>query len=164
MIRELWNRLHATLRPASEKNGKSKLLDSIDILTAGYHDLRRLTEQIKTHAERAPYPHVAVRLRQMALEKEKTIGALREKLLSLGAHVGGPQAQPKSGKNHWERMVQDLEDQKGLEAFFLEQATRLVDGAPEIADLLSKVVADQSPHKEILLDLVARADPQAEQS
>lgn len=164
MIRGFCDKLLGILRPTPGRNGKSRLVGSVNVLTAGYYDLRRLAEQIRSHADRAPYPHVAVRLRQIAQEKEKAIGALKDKLLSLGAPVGEAATEPKSGKNHWERMVRDLEDQKGLEAFFLEHAARVADEAPEIAAFLNKIVAEQLPHKEILLDLVARADPQAEQS
>ena len=164
MFRQLCDRLHALLRPASAKNGKGRLLGPADTLISGYRYLRRLTEQIKAHAERAPYPHVAERLRRIASEKQRAVGVLKEKILAMGYDFEEPHAAPKSGKNHWERMVQDLEDQKSLEAFLLERATLLADDAPEIGDLLSRIVADQGAHRDILLDLVARADPQAEQS
>jgi len=164
MIRELWKRLQAILRPVSASNGKPKVFEPVEILRRDYHDLQRLAEQIGAHAERAPYPHVAQRLRQIAFEKQKNAAILKEKILSLGHESEGPQPIIKSGKNHWDRMVQDLEDQKTLENSFLEQAVRLADEVPEISDLLRRVVAAQLPHKEILLDLVARADPQATQS
>ena len=164
MIRQLCDRLHAILRPASAKNGKDKLRRPADALTSGYRDLRRLTEQIKAHAERAPYPHVAERLRRIASEKQRAVGVLKERILAMGYDFEEPHTAPKSGKNHWERMVQDLKDQKSLEAFLLERATLLADDAPEIGDLLSRIAADQGAHRDILLDLVARADPQAEQT
>ncbi len=164
MIRQLCDRLHAILRPASARNGKARLPGPADALVTGYRHLRRLTEQIKAHAERAPYPHVAARLRQMAAEKQRATEVLKEKILAMGCDFEEPHTTPKSGKNHWERMVQDLEDQKSLEAFLLERATLLADDAPEIGDLLSRIAAGQGAHRDILLDLVARADPQAEQS
>jgi len=164
MFRQLCDRLHAILRPASAKNGKDKLRRPADALTSGYRDLRRLTEQIKAHAERAPYPHVAERLRRIASEKQRAVGVLKERILAMGYDFEEPHTAPKSGKNHWERMVQDLKDQKSLEAFLLERATLLADDAPEIGDLLSRIAADQGAHRDILLDLVARADPQAEQT
>ncbi|MBI2986850.1 MAG: ferritin-like domain-containing protein [Deltaproteobacteria bacterium] len=164
MIRELWKKLNAILRQASTGNGKPQILDPAEILGTGYRDMRRLAEQITAHAERAPYPHVAERLRQIAFEKQRCATILKEKILGLGRELEESQLELKSGKNHWERMVQDLEDQKSLETFFSEQAARLVDEAAEIADLLKKVVAEQLPHKETLLDLVMRADPQAEQN
>lgn len=164
MIRQLLKKLQMICRPASVSDGKAKGPDPVEILRADYHDLQRLAAQIGAHAERAPYPHVAQRLRQIAYEKQKSSTLLKEKILSLGYESEGAQPVIKSGKNHWDRMVQDLEDQKTLENFFLQQAVRLADEVPEISDLLRRVVAAQLPHKEILLDLVARADPQAEQS
>ncbi|MEK7334287.1 MAG: hypothetical protein AAB222_03070 [Candidatus Binatota bacterium] len=162
MIRELLKKLSAILRCAAARNGKSKA--TVEILKADYHDLRRLAEQISNHAEKAPYPHVTQRLRQIASEKRNSTSILKEKLLSLGGGLEEFPLDLKSGKNHWERMVQDLQDQKALETSFFERTMRLADEAPEISDLLRKVVDAQLPHKEALLDLVARADPQAELS
>ena len=162
MIRDLLKKLSAILRCAAARNGKSKA--TVEILKADYHDLRRLAEQISNHAEKAPYPHVTQRLRQIASEKRNSTSILKEKLLSLGGGLEEFPLDLKSGKNHWERMVQDLQDQKALETSFFERTMRLADEAPEISDLLRKVVDAQLPHKEALLDLIARADPQAELS
>lgn len=164
MMRELWKKLEVILRLPSATNGKPDALNPGEILKADCHDLRQLAEQIRTHAERAPYPHMAERLRQIALEKQKSAIILKEKILRLGCELEEHSPIIKSGKNHWERMVQDLEDHKALENSFLEQAVRLAEEAPEISALLREVVAAQLPHKEALLDLVARADPQADQS
>ncbi len=164
MMCELWKKLESILRLPSATNGKPHALNPAEILKADYHDLRRLAEQIRTHAERAPYPHMAERLRQIALEKQKSAIVLKEKSLGLGCELEEHSPIIKSGKNHWQRMVQDLEDHKALENSFLEQVVRLAEEAPEISALLREVVAAQRPHKEALLDLVARADPQADQS
>lgn len=164
MILELVKKMQAIFKPASRENGKPKLLDPVEILRAGYHDLWRLAEQIHSHAERAPYPHVANHLRQIATEKRISASAMREKILNLGGKAEEPKLDLKSGKNHWARMARDLEDQKALENDLLERAVRLAEEAPEISDLLKGIVAAQLPHKEALLDLIARADPQADQS
>lgn len=164
MILDLVKKLRAILRPASVRNGKSDVLSPMEVLRANYYELLRLAEQIHAHAERAPYPHVRQRLRQIALEKRKAADTLREEILRLRGVLEEPQLDLKSGKNHWERMVRDLEDQKALETSFLEHAARLAEEAPQISDLLKGVVAAQVSHKETLLDLVARADPQADQS
>ncbi|MEK7210483.1 MAG: hypothetical protein AAB070_03600, partial [Candidatus Binatota bacterium] len=107
MIRELWKKLQAIVRLASARNGKPDALDPVEVLSIDYQNLRRLAEQIGAHAERAPYPHVAQRLRQIASEKQKTATFLKEKILSLGYELEESQPIIKSGKNHWERMVQD---------------------------------------------------------
>ena len=118
MIRDLLKKLSAILRCAAARNGKSKA--TVEILKADYHDLRRLAEQISNHAEKAPYPHVTQRLRQIASEKRNSTSILKEKLLSLGGGLEEFPLDLKSGKNHWERMVQDLQDQKALETSFFE--------------------------------------------
>lgn len=164
MIRELFEKARWILKPSSAANGTSKSLESARILRANYYELLRLVQQIEQHAERAPYPHVAQRLQEIAFEKKGYLQLLREKLLRFGVDPGEPRLDLRSGKNHWERMVQDLEDEKNLETRFTEQAALLADDAPEVSDLLRRIVAAQLPHRETLLDLVARADPQADQS
>lgn len=164
MILELLKKLRSIFTTSFQGNRAAELHDPVEILKASYRDLCRLAEQINTHAEKAPYPHVAERLRQIASEKRTIADAFREKVFSMGATIEEPQLDPISGKNHWESISRDIGDQKLLETRFLEQAVRLADGAPEISELLNGTVAAQMYHKEILLDLVARADPQANQS
>jgi len=82
----------------------------------------------------------------------------------MGGNPGEPRADIKSGKNHWERMVLDLEDHREVETSLLDQAGRLAEQAPQVSDVLRKIVASEAEHKEALLDLIARADPQANQS
>ena len=164
MIRELLEKLSGLLRTSSVRNGKRGARITVEILRADYHALWRLAEQIYTHAGKAPYPHVAMRLRRIASEKRHATSILKKKLLSLGGELEELPLDLKSGKNHWERMVHDLQDQKALESSFFEQTMLLADEAPEISELLRKIVDTQLPHKEALLDLAARADPQAELS
>ena len=164
MFLELLKKLRAILKPPSAGNGKPKLLDPVEILRVNCHDLLRLAEQIHAHAQTAPYPHVAQSLRQIALEKRKSANILRETIFNLGGRLDEPQLNLKSGKNHWERISQDIEDQRALESRFLQQSVRLAEEAPEISDLLKRIVAAEALHKEILMDLVMRADPQADQT
>jgi hypothetical protein len=61
-------------------------------------------------------------------------------------------------------MGRDLSAHSVLETRFLERAARLDEKAPDIAELLRQVVHVQSNHVRILMDLIARADPQAHQT
>lgn len=164
MIRELFQKARWILRPSSAANGTSNTPESARVLRAAYDELLRLAQQIEHHVARAPYPHVAQRLREIALEKRAHLQLLREKLLILGVDPGEPMLGLRSGKNHWERMAQDLEDEKTLETRFTEQAALSAHDEPETSELLRRIVAAQLPHRETLLDLVARADPQADRS
>ncbi len=134
------------------------------VLADNYRELARLANQLKLHAEKAPYPFVAERLRQMAAEKEKSIGLLFENIEQLGARVAKFDSSIPSGRNHWERMHQDVEDQKRVAARLTDDVSYLALEAPEHSQLLRQLVEVERRHKAALLDLLARADPQAEQT
>ena len=134
------------------------------VLADNYRELARLANQLRQHAEKAPYPFVAERLQQMAAEKEKSIGVLFENIEQLGARVAKFDSSIPSGRNHWERMHQDLEDQKRVEARLTDDISYLALEARDHSQLLRQLVEVERRHKSALLDLLARADPQAEQT
>jgi rubrerythrin len=156
---ELFRKVREILR-----NGKSKSTEPADILMESYRDLCRLAAQISRHADRAPYPHVARLLRRIAQEKRSSADLLRDKLVGTGTSLEDIPFEIKSGKNHWERMTQDLNDHRALEARLLERAALINERTPETAELLRRIAASERPHIEAFLDLIARADPQAEQT
>jgi hypothetical protein len=157
---ELFKRVREILM----RDGKSKSTDPVDILIESYRDLCSLAAQISRHAEKAPYPHVARLLRRIAQEKQSSADLLRDKLLGAGTRLEEAAFEIKSGKNHWERMAQDLNDHRMLDTRLLDRATLISEQAPETAELLRQIAASQRPHMEALLDLIARADPQANQT
>lgn len=164
MLQETLKWLCARLRVGSAHDGKYQPRDPLAALNSCYHDLVCLASQIECHAEKAPYPQVTDHLRQLAREKSESANTLKEKIGYLLKETEVPRPTIKSGKNHWERMGQDLEDQKTLDARFLQVADLLVEAKPDVSSLLRELVTAQAPHKERLLDLVARADPQAHQT
>lgn len=135
-----------------------KMLDDL------HRELSNLAMQIAAHAERAPYPHVATRLREIAAEKRAAAGFLREQLPLSGRATGQGSFAAKAARNHWERMAQDLNDHRVLETRLIENAARLDEAAPETADLLRRIAASQRHQAKIFLDFIARADPQAHQT
>jgi bacterioferritin (cytochrome b1) len=151
-------------RLLAAQDGESKPRDPLDILAETYRDLSTLAEQISSHAERAPYPHMAKRLRQMAAEKRASANRLRDRIVAMGGRLEERPREIKSGQNHWERMAQDLNDQRSLETKLFERAAVLNEKTPELAELLRQIAAAQRPHVAALLDLIARADPQADQT
>jgi hypothetical protein len=131
------------------------------IFTGLYRQAANLAEQIRVHADYAPYAHVASQLREMAAKKQKNVEVLRDSLLTLGAGVPGFQPEIQSGRNHWERMTKDLEAQKAFEGALQDHASLLAERAPELSRLLIGIVNSERPHKETLFQFVMRADPQA---
>ena len=132
------------------------------LLTDNYRDLAHLTKQIRLDAERAPYAFVGDRLRQIAAEKEKSLAVLGEAIERLGGHATAIDASVHSGKNHWERLGRDLDEQKQLEDQMLEHAAILALDSPEQSELLRSLALVETRHARALTDLVAKADPQAE--
>jgi len=164
MIRGLLKQLKARLKLDAAKNGAAGDLDPGEKLKVSATTLWCLARQIEAHSAQAPYPHLAKRLQEIALEKQKMVDFLKEELSHLGKDFGQPQSTIKSGKNHWERMRQDVEDQKSLEANLLMHAAHLAESAPKISDLLKNIASQQSAHSDILLNMLIRADPQANQT
>jgi hypothetical protein len=123
----------------------------------------RLATQIKAHADLAPYPHVAQQLNHVADEKLRSCEVLRDALSKLGSYVSKDvPGEIYSGGNHWERMARDLRDQSALEQT-LSELSRLVHEAPEESEFLSRMIVGERSHREVLTDLLMRADPQAHQ-
>jgi hypothetical protein len=133
----------------------------LEILKTSYHDLSRLADQINNHAQKAPYPYIAKQLRTIVDEKQQSASLLKNEILKSGSQPEELKIEIKSGTNHWERITRDLEDQRELENRLLGYAATLVEEAPEISELLKKIVAAQVPHRTSFLNMVARADPQA---
>ena len=134
------------------------------VLADGYRELARLANQLKLHAEKAPYPFVEERLKEMAAEKEKSSARLFEEVERLGGRVAKFDSSIPSGRNHWDRMRQDVEDQKRVEARLVDDVSYLALEAPEQSQLLRRLVEVERRHNKALTDLLARADPQAEQT
>ncbi|MBI4524016.1 MAG: hypothetical protein HY695_09425 [Deltaproteobacteria bacterium] len=162
MIAQWIKRLRGILVPAGFGDGRSRNADLADILRDDYVNLLRLADQVDDHAGKAPYPSVAARLREISAENRRTAAALKEKFPAVaGPGAEGTELPLKTGTNHWERMVHDLEDTKTLETRLFVQAVRLAEEAPEISGLLRDIASIQAHNKEIFIDLIARADPQA---
>lgn len=146
------------------ENENARNLDPREVLINSYCDLSNLARQISAHADKAPYPHVAALLRRIAEEKQSSADLLREKILGSGHRPDELSLEIKSGKNHWERMAQDLNDQTAVETRLLDRAALLNGNSPKTAELLRQIADSHRKHRKVLLDLIARADPQADQT
>jgi bacterioferritin (cytochrome b1) len=164
MALNLVTKLRAVIENVHPRDGGAGAVDLMETLKQSYYGLLRLAAQIQGHAEKAPYSHVAQRLEQLALEKGKSGDLLRDKILQLGGTPGTPQLDLKSGKNHWERIDRDIEDQRVLLSKLLQSAVRCAEEAPQISNLLRQIAAVETSHVETLLQLLMRADPQADQN
>jgi hypothetical protein len=142
-------------------NGGEPTVAAQRALRAIYAAQARLINQLKAHAARAPYEHVAAKLREVAEQKKRSLETLRERARSLGPWSEPEVGEAKSGRNHWERMAVDLKDQSDFVSELRSAVVQLADETPDLAELLSGLAQAEAAHKELLLDLLMRADPQA---
>ncbi len=162
---EVLNRLERLWKRPAKGRGVRKRVKGVTALVEDYRDLKRLARQVKAHAEMAPYPHVSQRLNQIAQEKEESASRLKDKVVYLRDEALEESVNNfYTGKNHWERMLRDIADQKDLEDRWAEDVIFMVQESPEISDLLNQIIAEGAAHREAFQALLATADPQAWQS
>lgn len=163
MLEQLLKKVREKIGLGPARDGRPGPSDPALALAKNYGELLRLARQIESHAEKAPYPHIADKLRRIAREKRELAAVMREKLAAWETTIAEPPSAVKSGINHWERMNQDLEDQRALDEECIQAGSALATSNPELDRVLRDIVAAQASHKEEFLDLIARADPQAHQ-
>lgn len=132
-------------------------------LALAYERISRLASQIEAHAAGAPYPHIRQALHAIATQKFDNAKELRILIEKLGQKPQVPAGEPKTGINHWERLNLDLQDQITLDDFLFTLELKAGE-TPESAKVLRELRSSQRTHRQILSDLIAIADPQANQT
>ena len=151
-LREGWRQFFDILHPDDHQ-----LL--LDILRDVYREEAQDIVQFTQHAERLHYPQFRERLRRIAAEEQAHLTWLRDKLLALGGDIPPVSVAPKVGKNAWEALLIDLEEEKLSYAEFLE-AMHLAEGVdPELAEGLRRIRAAEQQHREEILEMLVKSDP-----
>lgn len=141
------------------KSEEERVADELQALQAEY---RRLARQLESHAELAPYPHVAERLQRLLDAEERNARTVAERLAALGRHPRPNGIEHvRGGRNSWERLVATLEDYRALERRFTSLYVRWDDEHPEDAALVRSLRDLAAAHRETIADLIARSDPHA---
>ena len=149
--------------PERSDNNYSRRDTPVEGLTRAYELVFKLANQIEAHAAAAPYPHIRQTLQRIAFQKFGSAKKLQVLLEKLGEKPRLPVGESKTGKNHWERLNLDLQDQIALDDF-LFMAELKSGETPEIAKMIKELRSSQRSHRGILSDLVGIADPQATQT
>jgi hypothetical protein len=132
-------------------------------LAVAYERISKLANQIEAHAAGAPYPHIRRTLHDIAVDKLESAKNIRALIEKPGEKPQVPAGEPKTGINHWERLNLDLQDQIALDDFLFTLELKAGE-TPEIAKILRELRTSQRPHRQILANLIAIADPQANQT
>ena len=113
MVGRLFKKLEEFLLPERADDG-ARYLEPVDVLQLIHQRILQLAQQIESHAELAPYPQVAERLRQIADDKRHRQPFERNHR-NLHGSIKERSQPPAQAKNHWQRLIRDLEDQKALD-------------------------------------------------
>ena len=149
--------------PGRANDNYSRVETPAKALVLAHELISKLANQIESHAASAPYPHIAQTLLRVATQKYDSANKLNPIIASLGEKTRSLAGEPKPGKNHWERLNLDLHDQIALDDFVLTLELRAGETS-EIAEIIKELRTSQKPHRQILSDLIAIADPQATQT
>jgi hypothetical protein len=164
MPRLLLQKLGKLLVPERMSDNRTRDVEPLEALLLVYQENARLAEQIESHAELAPYPQVAERLRRIADEKRDIGNRLRKVIEDLQGSIRVAVQRPATNKNHWQRLIRDLEDQRKLDDLVARYEFTLIPQLPGGSEFLDEIKRIHDRHRQSLVRLVAIADPQANQT
>ena len=137
-------------------------------LVASYDEERGLARQIRDHAERSPHQSGEQQLQGVAAHQDHVVELLHNAIMAHGETTQQAQGDessvlppPKSGKNHWARMVHDLEDNQMLMKRYGEQGMYWDPEWPDVVALFRSLEQEKSRIGAQLRDIALRADSHA---
>ena len=138
--------------------------DRHKLLTLLREVYRRQSENVANftrHAEQMYYPHLREQLLRIVGEEQAHVRWLEEKISALGGDIPHLFTSPRHGVNTWENLRLDLEEQRKDDEAFLAGLRVAENFDHEIAEGLSQLRHDERKHREQLLDLLQKSEPDA---
>lgn len=127
-----------------------------------YGEYRRLERQLDEHAEKAPYPQVASRLKALLGSEGENAASVSARLAVLGRYAeSDAAAQLRDGCNSWERLSGTLDDYRALIRTLGQLLVRWDDESPEDAILVRDLRERAQFGRMEISDMISRADPHA---
>jgi rubrerythrin len=118
--------------------------------------------QFQAHTRRMTYPDFRARMLRIAEEEKTHVEWLRSKISALGGVVPPTIPKVKNGKNSWECLLIDIEEEKRDCASILERIYVLANKVnPEITEGLRRIHEEEKRHYEEFLSMLMKSDPQA---
>ncbi len=133
----------------------------LPLLLDCYREEVRLTKQIRAHAERSPHEAGARQLGAAAEEQDRFIQLLQDRIITSGGEAPEEDAPIKTGRNHWERVVHDLEDSQELARQYKAHGRYWAASSPEIGTLFTVLERGKIALVARLRDIALRADTHA---
>jgi len=164
MLHYLFKKLEELLLPERQTDDGARYQEPVDVFRSIHQRISQLAQQIESHAELAPYPQVAERLRRIAGEKRDIGNGLKKIIENLHGSITEGTQHSATGKNHWQRLIRDLEDQRALDDLLSRYEFIVTRQVPEVAGFLRELKTTDEAHRRSLTQLIAVADPQATQT
>jgi rubrerythrin len=133
----------------------------LTLLREAYHRQSENVANFTRHAEQMYYPHLREYLLRIVGEEQSHVRWLEEKISALGGHIPHSLPSPRRGVNTWENLRLDLEEEQRDEEAFLDGLRIAERFDHEIAEGLSRLRHDERKHREQLLDLLQKSEPDA---
>ena len=153
--------LHAGWRHFLEALHPDDRQKLVEMLREEYSEEAQDTVQFTRHAQRMYYPQFRERLLRIAAEERIHVLWLREKILALGGTIPEIPITAKVGKNSWECLLMDLEEEKRCCGDLLQRMHVAEHTDPEIAEVLRRMREDEKTHREEIMDMLMKSDPYA---
>lgn len=137
----------------------------VEILREEYVEETRLMRQFTQHSERMHYPQFRERLLRMAEEQREHVSWLREKIAELHGSVPDTEEAPPSsaGKNTWECLCQDLEEEHRCCALLADRIAVAESFDPALTEKLEQLFREEEQHRNEIIEMLMRSDPYAEE-
>jgi rubrerythrin len=147
-----WQHFFDALHPDDHQ----KLLEILrDVYLEEAQDVAQFTQD----AQRMHYPQFRDRLLRIAEAEQAHVRWLRDMILARGGEPPEVSYPPRVTKNAWEALLLDLEEEKRSYGDLLEAMHIAEQADPEIAEGLKRIREEERQHREEILDMLVRSDP-----
>jgi rubrerythrin len=146
------------LRGAQQPDERQQL---VQMLRDAYLEEARDVIQFTNHAKRMYYPQFRERLLRLAGEEQAHVQWLQEQISTLGGELPQSSFTPHMGKNSWACLRMDVEAEKQGCQDLLRRIYVAERVAPEIAEGLRRMRTDEKRHRDDLLDMMMKSEPDA---
>lgn len=137
----------------------------IGLLRDEYMKEAKDVAQFQAHADRMTYPHFRKRLLDIAEEEKAHVEWLRDKIRALGGELPEMTLPVTSGRNNWECLLADVEEERRDSSAVLARIYMLAEETDlEITEGLRRMHEDEKRHRQEILDMLMKSDPQAQLS
>ena len=150
-----WRKLFSSPQP----DHRQQLLE---VLRDEYIDNAKDVALFEEHARQMTYPHLQERLLRIAEEEKAHVQWLQDMIQALGGEIPQTTVTVKNGKNSWESLLRDIQEETRDRDSMLEPLHTIVEPVyPEIAAGLRRIHQDERRHREELMDLLLMSEPYA---